>query len=202
MKKIFKGCLIAILSLFGLVLLIGLGIYIYSKTPNDIDVCENPIHYRDIKEDLDFPGGEIPPFIREADSHNIVYQTTINNYDWVNHSVYICVIKPNAPILPLEHKLPVKDNDLEEINLLLISGNLTNPFTPAIALPDNMETRPGYQVKVFNPHFQEKLNLNSGSYQFLKSAEIDKEGYYTEVIVYDEISNLLYYERMRFHAFQ
>ena len=30
----------------------------------------------------------------------------------------------------------------------------------------------------------------------------DKDGYYTEVILFDEKSNLLYYERMRFHAFQ
>jgi hypothetical protein len=98
--------------------------------------------------------------------------------------------------------LPVKGKDLDEINKTLLFHKLTNPFSPTLDLPDNMETDPGIRLKVFNPKNQEKLNLNSGSYEFITSESIDKEGYYTEVIIYDQKSNLLYYERMRFHAFQ
>jgi hypothetical protein len=79
---------------------------------------------------------------------------------------------------------------------------LQNPFIPSIVLPDNMKSESGIRIKIYNPKVKEVLNLNSGSYQYFISESIDKEGYYTEVIFFDEVSNFLYYERMRFHAFQ
>ena len=202
MKKVFKGFLIAILIFIGLIILVSVGIYFYSKTPNDIVVSSSPILFKDIKDDIAFPIGEIPSYIRNADSKNIIYQASYIKDDWVRNCVYICVLRPNLKSFKLKRMLPVKGKDLDEINKTLLFHKLTNPFSPTLDLPDNMETDPGIRLKVFNPKNQEKLNLNSGSYEFITSESIDKEGYYTEVIIYDQKSNLLYYERMRFHAFQ
>ena len=51
MKKIFKGCLIASLVLIGIVVVIGAGIYFYSKTPNNIVVLSKPLKISDLKDD-------------------------------------------------------------------------------------------------------------------------------------------------------
>jgi hypothetical protein len=169
MKKILKGCFIAIISLIGVIFLFGIGIYFYSKTPNKIVVCKSPILFKDVKEDIDFPIGEIPSYIRNVDSKNIVYQASWNSYDWVNHCVYICVLRPNGKFLSLKNKLPIKNEDLIEINRILLSSKLTNPYTPKIDLPDNMETEPGLRVKVYNPKLQEKLNLK---FRFISIYEI------------------------------
>ena len=70
MKKILKGCLIACLVLIGIVVIIGVGIYLYSKTPNNIVVLSKPLKILDLKDDLYFPEGNIPNFITCAVNRN------------------------------------------------------------------------------------------------------------------------------------
>ena len=111
-------------------------------------------------------------------------------------------MRPKKGSINLKNKLPMINNDLEKINKLLRFHKLQNPFLPYIELPEKMETEPGIRIQVYNPNMKEILNLHTGSYQFHESRSIDKDGYYTEVILFDEKSNLLYYERMRLHAFQ
>ena len=202
MKKILKGCLIACLVLIGIVVIIGVGIYFYSNTPNNIVVLSKPLKILDLKDDLYFPEGNIPNFIQQANEDDIVYQATVNYNDWVRESRYVLLMHPKKGLLKLKNKLPIINNDLEKINELLHFHILQNPFIPYIELPEKMETEPGIRMQVYNPNMKEILNLHTGSYQFHESRSIDKDGYYTEVILFDEKSNLLYYERMRFHAFQ
>jgi hypothetical protein len=202
MKKIFKGCLIASLVLIGIVVVIGAGIYFYSKTPNNIVVLSKPLKISDLKDDLYFPEGNIPNFIQQANEDDIVYQATVNYNDWARECRYVLLMRPKKGSINLKNKLPIINNDLEKINELLKFHELQNPFLPYIELPEKMETEPGIRIQVYNPNMKEILNLHTGSYQFHESRSIDKDGYYTEVILFDEKSNLLYYERMRFHAFQ
>ena len=202
MKKIFKGCLIARLVLIGIVVVIGAGIYFYSKTPNNIVVLSKPLKISDLKDDLYFPEGNIPNFIQQANEDDIVYQATVNYNDWARECRYVLLMRPKKGSINLKNKLPIKNNDLEKINKLLRFHKLQNPFLPYIELPEKMETDPGIKMQVYNLNMKEILNLHTGSYQFHESRSIDKDGYYTEVILFDEKSNLLYYERMRFHAFQ
>ena len=202
MKKIFKGCLIASLVLIGIVVVIGAGIYFYSKTPNNIVVLSKPLKISDLKDDLYFPEGNIPNFIQQANEDDIVYQATVNYTDWARECRYVLLMRPKKGSINLKNKLPIKNNDLEKINKLLKFHELQNPFLPYIELPEKMETEPGIRIQVYNPNMKEILNLHTGSYQFHESRSIDKDGYYTEVILFDEKSNLLYYERMRLHAFQ
>ncbi len=202
MKKILKGCLIASLVLIGIVVVIGAGIYFYSKTPNNIVVLSKPLNISDLKDDLYFPEGNIPNFIQQANEDDIVYQATVNYNDWARECRYVLLMRPKKGSINLKNKLPIINNDLEKINELLKFHELQNPFLPYIELPEKMETEPGVRIQVYNPNMKEILNLHTGSYQFHESRSIDKDGYYTEVILFDEKSNLLYYERMRFHAFQ
>jgi hypothetical protein len=202
MKKILKGCLIACLVFTGIVVIIGVGIYFYSKTPNNIVVLSKPLKISDLKDDLYFPEGYIPKFIQKANEDDIVYQATVNYNDWVRECRYVLLMRPKKGLLKLKNKLPIINNDLKKINGLLHFHKLQNPFLPYIELPEKMETEPGIRMQVYNPNMKEILNLHTGSYQFHESRSIDKDGYYTEVIIFDEKSNLLYYERMRFHAFQ
>jgi hypothetical protein len=202
MKKILKGCLIASLVLIGIVVVIGAGIYFYSKTPNNIVVLSKPLKISDLKDDLYFPEGNIPNFIQQANEDDIVYQATVNYNDWARECRYVLLMRPKKGSINLKNKLPIINNDLEKINELLKFHELQNPFLPYIELPEKMETEPGIRIQVYNPNMKEILNLHTGSYQFHESRSIDKDGYYTEVILFDEKSNLLYYERMRFHAFQ
>jgi len=202
MKKIFKGCLIASLVLIGIVVVIGAGIYFYSKTPNNIVVLSKPLKISDLKDDLYFPEGNIPNFIQQANEDDIVYQATVNYTDWARECRYVLLMRPKKGSINLKNKLPIINNDLEKVNELLKFHELQNPFLPYIELPEKMETEPGIRIQVYNPNMKEILNLHTGSYQFHESRSIDKDGYYTEVILFDEKSNLLYYERMRLHAFQ
>ena len=202
MKKILKGWLIASLVLIGIVVVIGAGIYFYSKTPNNIVVLSKPLNISDLKDDLYFPEGNIPNFIQQANEDDIVYQATVNYNDWARECRYVLLMRPKKGSINLKNKLPIINNDLEKVNELLKFHELQNPFLPYIELPEKMETEPGIRIQVYNPNMKEILNLHTGSYQFHESRSIDKDGYYTEVILFDEKSNLLYYERMRFHAFQ
>lgn len=202
MKKIFKGCLIASLVLMITVVVIGVVIYFYSKTPNNIVELSKPLKILDLKDDLYFPEGNIPKFIEQANEDDIVYQATLNYNDWVRECRYVLLMRPKKGSIKLKNKLPIIDHDLKKINKLLHFHKLENPFPSYIELPEKMETEPGIRMQIYNPNMKEKLNLDTGSYQFHESRSIDKDGYYTEVILFDEKSNLLYYERMRFHAFQ
>jgi hypothetical protein len=153
-------------------------------------------------EDLNFPKGGIPIFIYEANEKNIVYQASVNYNDWTKESRYVLLMRPEKGSFKLKHKLPIKKKDKEQINKILHFHKLHNQFLAFIEMPEKMKTESGVRVMVYNPNIKKTLNLNSGAYQYHESASIDKDGYYTEVILFDEKSNLLYYERMRFHAFQ
>jgi len=202
MKKIFNGCLVICLILIGIIGITGIGIYFYSKTPNEIVILSKPLKIGDIMDDLNFPKGNIPTFIQQANEKNIVYQASVNYNDWIRECRYVLLMRPDKGFFKLKHMLPIKMIDKEKINELLHFNKLNNPFHPLIELPEKMQTKPGVRIMLYNPNMKEIINLNSGSYQYCKSESIDKDGYYTEVILYDDISNLLYYERMRFHAFQ
>jgi hypothetical protein len=196
-KKIFKGCLISILVF----ILIVTGIYFYSTSPNDIKIEDKSFSVKEYNSELDFPKGNLPSFILEANNEDILYQAYVMK-NFGAECTYVCVIKPAVNSIKLENILPLKTKQLNKLNSLLQFNKIESTFNPVIKLPENMETEPGINVRVFNPNFNEKLNVNSGMYQYEVSKSIDKEGYYNEIIIYDRNSNLLYYERMRFHAWQ
>lgn len=152
--------------------------------------------------DLNFPGGDIPKFIQQTNEDDIIYQATVNYDSWDREFRYVLLMRPKKGSIKLKNKLPIKNNDLKKINEILHFHQLQNPFFPYIELPAEMETEPGIRMQVYNPKMKEKLNLNTGFYQYFISKEIDKDGYYSEAILFDETSNLLYYERMRYYAFQ
>jgi hypothetical protein len=196
MKKLFKGCIIIFLILVGVVIVAGIGLYLYSRIPNDVVVLQKPLHINDFKDDIFFPEDNIPRFIIDANEDNIVYQATFIANDFSHDYSYILLIRPTDGTIRLRNKLPIRNNSLEEIDQLLHFNNLKNPFKTYIELPKKMETEPGIRMKVYNPNSKEILNLQSGFYQYSKSSTFENQ-YYTEVILYDKTSNLLYYERMR-----
>ena len=195
-KKIFKGCLISILVF----ILIVTGVYFYSISPNDIKIVDKSFSIKEYQNELDFPNGNMPSFILNAKNENIVYQAYLLT-NLGAECTYVCVIKPALNSIKLENKLPLNTKQLKEANSLLKFNNIEINFDPVIKLPENMETEAGINITVFNPNFKEKLNVNSGMCQFV-TKNLDKEGYYNEIIIYNRNSNLLYYERTRFHAWQ
>jgi hypothetical protein len=196
MKKLFKGCIITFVILVGVVIITGIGLYLYSRIPNDVVVLQKPLHMNDLKDDIFFPEDNTPRFIIDANEDNIVYQAAFIDNDFSHDAYYILLIRPTDGTIRLKNKLPIRNNSLEEIDQLLHFNKLKNPFRAYIELPKTMETEPGIRMKVYNPNSKEILNLQSGFYQYFKSNTIDNQ-YYTEVILYDKTSNLLYYERMR-----
>ena len=202
MKKLLNGCLIVFSTFLLLIVLFALGVYIYSKIPNHIVIEPKPISFTKIKDEIEFPIGNIPECIKFANEDKIVYQAFVTKYDWTQESTYICVLRIKDNSIKFRNKLPIKKKQYSALNDMLQFRSITNKYFPTIELPKKMKTQPGTKVRIFNPSFEEKLNFNSGTYQYEKSKDIDKVGNYTEVIIYDQTNNILYYERMRFHAFQ
>lgn len=196
MKKYLLSCLISLLVLLSLII----GIYFYSISPNDIEIEEKSFSVKELKSELDFPNGNLPTFILEANNEDILYQAYIMA-NFGAECTYVCVIKPVNNSIELENKLPFKKQHQSKLNSILQFNKIENALNPVINLPENRESDSGINIKVFNPNFNQKLNLISGSYQYV-TKNIDKEGYYNEIIIFDQKSNLVYYERNRFHAFQ
>jgi hypothetical protein len=196
MKKYLLSCLISLLVLLSLII----GIYYYSISTNKIEIEEKSFSVRELKSELDFPNANIPSFLLEANNEDILYQAYVMT-NFGAECTYVCIIRTDNISIKLENKLPFNNKYQNKLNSILQFNKIENTFNPVINLPENRETESGIHIKVFNPNFKQKLNLISGSYQYA-TKNIDKEGYYNEIIIFDKKSNLVYYERNRFHAFQ
>ena len=138
MKNMFKGCLNIALIFISIFTVFGIAFYFYSSSPNNIVVLSRPLKIIDLEEDLNFPKGEIPNFIQEANERNIIYQATVNYNDFGRECRYVLLMRPDKGSVNLKNKLPVVNKDYEQINTLLHFNELQNPFLPCIVLTENM----------------------------------------------------------------
>jgi hypothetical protein len=200
-KKIFKGCLITSGMLIILLIIGGVAIYFYAKSPNRIINSEKPIGMKDIISNLDFPKSEIPKIILNQPDSSIMYQAYIMENDWASEYTYRVVIKlssdPN-----FRNKLPMSNHDITKLKELFKFQSIEKAFNPKLSLPQDMKTPSGTKIRVFSKDVGINMPLKKGTYQYFVSESIDKDGYFKELIIYDKETKMLYYERMRFHAFQ
>ena len=115
--------------------------------------------------------------------------------------IYKVVVKVTKAI-ELENSLPFNSTDKEEINSNITFNKIDhNGFNPQIKLPKDKETQSGRHLTIYDSQGKIFFPLKSGSYSYYHD-ENDKEGYVTDIIIYDEESKLLYFERQRYYAFQ
>ena len=201
MKKFFKGCLLTFSILFGIILIGSITLYIYWQSPNKIGFSNNPIKKEKYLNSLSFENRKFPDFILNENEKNILYQAFIKDDGLDMTVIYKVVIKLNNDI-DLENSLPLNYSEKEEINSKIAFNKIgKNGFNPQIKIPEDKETQSGRHLTIYSPQTEIFFTLKNGSYSYSHD-EIDKDGYVTDIIIYDKESKLLYFERQRYYAFQ
>jgi hypothetical protein len=201
MKRFLKGCLITFAILFGLIVIGSIALYLYWQSPNKIEFSDSPIKKEKYLNSLSFENRKLPDFILKPNEKDILYQAFIKD-DGLDMTVtYKVVIKFNKNI-ELENSLPLKSSEKEKINNEIAFNKIEdNGFNPQIKIPEDKETQSGRHLTIFSQHSQIFLTLKNGGYSYSHD-ELDKDGYVTDIIIYDKESKLLYFERQRYYAFQ
>jgi len=201
MKRFLKGCLITFAILFGLIVIGSIALYLYWQSPNKIEFSDSPIKKEKYLNSLSFENRKLPDFILKPNEKDILYQAFIKD-DGLDMTVtYKVVIKFNKNI-ELENSLPLKSSEKEKINNEIAFNKIEdNGFNPQIKIPEDKETQSGRHLTIFSQQSQIFLTLKNGGYSYSHD-ELDKDGYVTDIIIYDKESKLLYFERQRYYAFQ
>ena len=197
-----KGCLGI------LVLIVAVVIYILAYisfpaiiSPNKITFTQNPIDYNDYSVGLHFDDRELPEIITTQQDRSFLYQCYLMKESVFDVTyIYKAVLKLENDI-KLEIPFPIDSNRVKELNNNISFNKLERNFNPVIRTPENNKTPNNTRLIIFSKKDEILINLDSGSFtQFYD--ERDRDGTIREIILYDDISNILYYERQRWHAFQ
>ena len=201
MKRFLKGCLITFAILFGLIVIGSIAVYIYWQSPNKIEFSTSPIKKEKYLNSLSFENRQLPDFILKQNERDILYQAYIKDDGLDMTVIYKVVIKLNRDI-ELANSLPFKSSEKEEINDKIAFNKIdNNGFNPQIKIPEDKKSQSGRHMTIFSPQNKIFLTLKNGWYSYSLD-EIDKDGYVTDIIIYDKESKLLYFERQRYYAFQ
>ena len=98
MKKLFKGCLLTVAVLFGLLIIGSIALYLYWQLPNKIEFPESPIKSEIFLNSLSFENKQLPEFILKPNEKNILYQAYIKDDGLDVTVIYKVVIKLNKDI--------------------------------------------------------------------------------------------------------
>jgi hypothetical protein len=201
MKKFCKGCLLTGAILFGLLIVGSFALYLFWQSPKKIEFSDSPIKNEKYLNLLSFENRQLPNFILEQNERDILYQAFIKEDGLDMTVIYKVVIRLNKGI-ELPNSLPFKLTEKEEINNKIAFNKIDdNGFNPQIKIPEDEKTQGGRHLTVFSPQNQIFMPLKNGGYSYSRD-EIDKDGYVTDIIIYDKESKLLYFERQRYYAFQ
>ncbi len=201
MNKILKGCLLTVAVLFGLLIIGSVALYFYWQSPNKIEFTDSPIKKEKYLNSLSFENRQLPDFILKQNEKDILYQAYIKDDGMDMTVIYKVVIKLNKDI-ELANSLTFKPKDKEEINDEIAFNKIdNNGFNPQIKIPEDKKTQSGRHLTIFSRQNLILLTLINGGYSYSHN-EIDKDGYVTDIIIYDKESKLLYFERQRYYAFQ
>lgn len=198
MKKIFKGCLLTIAILFGLLLIGGVVLYVYLDTPNKIEYVEQPISYETVDNKLDFDGVGIPDVIKNQSKETILYQAIYKSSFLHETVIYKQINKTNREV-KLENKLPITPSDIKKIDNNGFLSEITS--NPMFEIPNDNKISSGNSLIIYSKIDSVFFNFKKGYYS-ISYYEIDKVGGFGEIIVYDKESELLYVTRTRYFAFQ
>jgi hypothetical protein len=201
MKRFLKGCLITFAILFGLIVIGSIAMYLYWQSPNKIEFSDSPIKKEKYLNSLSFENRQLPDFILKQNERDILYQAYIKDDGLDMTVIYKVVVRLNRDI-ELANSLPFKSAEKEEINDKIAFNKIdNNGFNPQIKIPEDKKTQSGRHMTIFSPQNKIFLTLKNGWYSYSHD-EIDKDGYVTDIIIYDKESKLLYFERQRYYAFQ
>ena len=201
MNKILKGCLLTVAVLFGLLIIGSVALYFYWQSPNKIEFTDSPIKKEKYLNSLSFENRQLPDFILKQNEKDILYQAYIKDDGMDMTVIYKVVIKLNKDI-ELANSLTFKPKDKEEINDEIAFNKIdNNGFNPQIKIPEDKKTQSGRHLTIFSRQNLILRTLINGGYSYSHN-EIDKDGYVTDIIIYDKESKLLYFERQRYYAFQ
>jgi len=201
MKKLFEGCLLTVAVLFGVLIIGSIALYLYWQLPNKIEFPESPIKSEIFLNSLSFENKQLPEFMLKPNQKNILYQAYIKDDGLDVTVIYKVVIKLNKDI-ELEKALPLTSSEKELLNDKIAFNKIENTgFNPQIKLPEEKETQSGRHLTIYSNQTDIFFTLKNGSYSYSHD-EIDKDGYATDIIIYDIESKLLYFERHRYYAFQ
>jgi hypothetical protein len=113
--------------------------------------------------------------------------------------VYRVVYKLNKNI-KLEKNFPIDKAERNFFLDILTNEQIEKGFSPEIYIPETKKTESGTNIKIYSKGLNPFIKLN-GSYNY-KYDEINHEGYASDFIIFDKKSKLLYFQRVRYFAFQ
>jgi hypothetical protein len=200
MKKVFKGCLIFFLTIIGLVVIGIIALYFYSLTPNEVEFSNSPLKTEQYLSEISFDQQEIPDFILNQPEENILYQMYMIDDGMAKTVIYKVVIKMDKEIT-LNSSLPLSQAETGNLNKNISFQNIGNGFEPKIIIPMDNKVESGRKLIIYSPIDNISMPLKNGSYSTYHK-DIDKDGYASDVIIFDKESKLLYFERERYYAFQ
>lgn len=198
MNKVLKGCLVSVSVLFGLFIIGVTLIVLYLLSPNDIKFETNPISYELINNKLQF-NYDIPQKIKNQSKGKIVYQGIYTSSGGFDKTVVYKQINKTTNVFKLEKKLPINKIDLDRIKNNSFIPEIPN--NPMFYIPDDKEISSGNSLTIYSKVDSVNLKLNKGYYS-ISYKTVDKEGTFSEIIIYDKESQLLYLTRIRYFAFQ
>ena len=203
MRKFFKGCLITI-GVFVLVIVIGIIYIIYPMTrPNKVEFSSTPFSDNKVTNLITFKGQNIPNIILNRNKNEIIYQAIIEETSLDKSTIYKALFRIDSTI-QFDNKLPLDSAGIEllnkNINYIQIFNNQLNA---KISVPENQETESGNLTFIYSKSNEEDfvLNLQNGSYK-TQYHSIDKVGMVSDILIYDKSKGYLYYERLKYDAFQ
>ena len=201
MNKIFKGCLLTVAALFGVLIIGSIALYFYWQLPNKIEFSESPIKNEIFINSLSFENRQLPEFILKPNEKNILYQAYIKDDGMDMTAIYKVVLQLNVDTV-LAKSLPLISAEKELLNDKIAFNKIgDNGFNPQIKLPEDKKTQSGRHLTIYSKETEILFTLKNGSYSYSHD-EIDKDGYATDIIIYDMESKLLYFERQRYYAWQ
>tara|TARA_B100000809_G_C14972446_1_gene471439 strand:+ start:111 stop:722 length:612 start_codon:yes stop_codon:yes gene_type:complete len=203
MKIFFKGCLFTFLGLF---LLIGLRItYFFYKAdkPNERLYLETPLNHQRTLEKLAFEGLDISSNVRNLYETDILFQS-LSEENGLDYTITYRVIFKIESTISLEKKLPFSGKDLKSIKRSLAPFFMNNNLIRLETEYDETFKRAsGSTSKIYQPIQVSdfSLDLTKGQYQY-EYISTDKVGMAEEIIIYDEQTSIVYYQRTKYDAFQ
>lgn len=200
MNKVVKGCLWSSGILICILVIASVSIYFYATSSNEIIYKKSPIKIEGNAFELSFPNREIPDLIINQNKENILYQVYIEDSGLDMTIIYKVAIQLDKH-LNLDNSMPLIASEKEKLNSKIAFSKIENSFNPIINLPDDNETASGRHLTIYSKKDEIILNIINGSYTYFYD-EIDKDGSVSEILIYDKDSQILYYERNRYHAFQ
>ncbi|MFC5192662.1 hypothetical protein ACFPIK_12870 [Algoriphagus aquatilis] len=198
MKETIKKTIFVLLFLF--IMLLGIIFVFYFTAKNEIEFSTTPEKLENLKSQLIFPSKPVPEFISTQEEKNILYQAIISDNGVDKTFVFKTVIR-FSDNLEFENPLPLNSSDKKGLNELISFNEITEGLNPSIKLPENNKIENGRHVTIFSSQNDLFMPLKNGSYSFYYD-EIDKEGTVTDIIIFDRDAKLLYFERIRYFAFQ